>query len=261
MMVVARDSTTTSLWCGRGQVWAAPAERPGPIDLDVSCPSSPYNATKGEWTRPARGSWPQPTVNAGGWSATSTTASSSGSSRSRCGCDCSRVAWCPAPRAELLLADARNEPAISLQELRDLARGIHPAILGDRGLPAALDSLTARAPLPVELSIELNGRPPEPVELAAYYLVSEALTNVLKHSDATTAGVSVARRDAQLVVEVADDGAGGASRATGSGLDGLTDRIEMLGGQLEISSPPGAGTTLRAEIPLSTDGPQTEGSF
>jgi signal transduction histidine kinase len=161
----------------------------------------------------------------------------------------------PGSEAEQLLADARNELAVSLQELRDLARGIHPAILSDRGLPAALDSLTARAPLPVELSIELNGRPPEPVELAAYYLVSEALTNILKHSGATSAGVSVARRDAQLVVEVTDDGAGGASRATGSGLDRLTDRIEALGGQLEVSSPPGAGTTLRAEIPLQAERP------
>jgi signal transduction histidine kinase len=166
----------------------------------------------------------------------------------------------PGSEAEQLLADARNELAVSLQELRDLARGIHPAILSDRGLPAALDSLTARAPLPIELSIELNGRPPEPVELAAYYLVSEALTNIIKHSDATTVGVSVARRDAQLVVEVADDGTGGASRATGSGLNGLTDRIETLGGQLEVSSPPGDGTTLRAEIPLQPGRPQSVGS-
>jgi signal transduction histidine kinase len=162
----------------------------------------------------------------------------------------------PGSEAEQLLAEARNELAASLRELRDLARGIHPAVLSDHGLPAALDSLTARAPLPVELSIELNGRPPEPVELAAYYLVSEALTNILKHSDATTAGVSVARRDAQLVVEVADDGAGGADRVTGSGLRGLTDRIEALGGRLEVSSPPGAGTALRAEIPLQREHPQ-----
>jgi signal transduction histidine kinase len=156
----------------------------------------------------------------------------------------------PGSEAEQLLADARNELAAALQELRDLARGIHPAILSDRGLPAALEALTARAPLPVELAVEPGERPPEPVEVAAYYLVSEALTNILKHSDATTAGVSVARRGTQLVVEVADDGAGGANPVTGSGLRGLTDRIEALGGQLEVSSPPGAGTTLRAEIPL-----------
>jgi signal transduction histidine kinase len=156
----------------------------------------------------------------------------------------------PGSEAERLLADARTELAASLQELRDLARGIHPAILSDRGLPAALEALTARAPLPVELLVDPGARPPEPVEVAAYYVVSEALTNILKHSDATTASVSVARRGARLVVEVADDGGGGADRATGSGLRGLTDRIEALGGRLDVSSPRGAGTTLRAEIPL-----------
>jgi len=163
----------------------------------------------------------------------------------------SRVA--PGSEAERLLADARDELAASLQELRDLARGIHPAILSDRGLPAALEALTGRAPLPVELLVEPGRRAPKPVELAAYYLVSEALTNILKHSNATSAGVSVARRGSQLVVEVTDDGAGGAGPVTGSGLRGLTDRIEALGGRLELSSPPGAGTTLRAEIPLEQD--------
>jgi signal transduction histidine kinase len=159
----------------------------------------------------------------------------------------------PGSEAEQLLADARNELATSLRELRDLARGIHPAILSDRGLPEALETLTARAPLPVELRIEPGRRAPEPVELAAYYLVSEALTNILKHSHATSVGVSVAQRGRQLVVEVADDGAGGADPVNGSGLRGLTDRIEALGGRLELSSRPGAGTTLRAEIPLEPD--------
>ena len=161
----------------------------------------------------------------------------------------------PGSEAEQLLAEARNELAASLQELRDLARGIHPAILSDRGLAAALEALIARAPFLVELLVELNGRPPEPVEVAAYYLVSEALTNILKHSDATTAGVSVARRGTRLVVEVADDGAGGANRVAGSGLSGLTDRIEALGGKLEVSSPAGAGTRLRAEILLEQGRP------
>ena len=167
----------------------------------------------------------------------------------RLGLLASRLA--PGSEAERLLTEARNELAASLQELRDLARGIHPALLSDRGLPAALEALTARAPLPVELLVEPGGRPPERVEVAAYYLVSEALTNILKHSDATTASVSVARRGSQLIVEVADDGAGGADPVTGSGLRGLTDRIEALGGQLELSSPAGAGTTLRAQIPLA----------
>jgi signal transduction histidine kinase len=156
----------------------------------------------------------------------------------------------PGSEAEQLLADARNELAAALQELSNLARGIHPAILSDRGLPAALEALTARAPLPVELLVEPGRRAPEPVELAAYYLVSEALTNILKHSHATTAGVSVARRGTRLVVEVVDDGDGGADRVTGSGLRGLTERIEALGGRLEVSSPAGAGTALRAEMPL-----------
>jgi signal transduction histidine kinase len=164
----------------------------------------------------------------------------------------------PGSEAEQLLAEARDELAATLEELRDLARGIHPAILSDRGLPGALEALVARAPLPVELLVEPGGRPPERVELAAYYLVSEALTNILKHSDATTAGVSVARRGTRLVVEVADDGAGGADRVTGSGLRGLTDRIEALGGRLEVSSPAGAGTTLRAQIPLEQGRPQSE---
>jgi signal transduction histidine kinase len=156
----------------------------------------------------------------------------------------------PGSEAEQLLADARNELAASLRELRDLARGIHPAILSDRGLPDALEALIARAPLPVELRVEPGGRAPEPVEIAAYYLVSEALTNIVKHADATSAIVSVTWRGTRLVVAVADDGAGGADRVTGSGLRGLTDRIEALGGRLEVSSRHGAGTTLRAEIPL-----------
>jgi signal transduction histidine kinase len=166
----------------------------------------------------------------------------------------------PGSEAEQLLADARNELAVSLQELRDLARGIHPAILSDRGLPAALEALTATAPLPVELLVEPGGRVPEPVEVAAYYLVSEALTNIFKHSHATSASVSVTRRGTQLVVAVADDGAGGADRVAGSGLSGLTDRIEALGGRLEVSSPPGAGTTLRAEIPLEEGRPRPTGA-
>jgi signal transduction histidine kinase len=170
----------------------------------------------------------------------------------------------PGSEAERLLAEARTELAASLQELRDLARGIHPATLSARGLAAALEALTARAPLPVELLVEPGGRAPEPVELAAYYLVAEALTNILRHSEATSAGVSVAQRGTWLVVEVADDGAGGADRDSGSGLRGLTDRIEALGGRLEVSSPAGVGTTLRAEIPLEqrqvemTDRPQAE---
>ena len=159
----------------------------------------------------------------------------------------------PGSEAEQLLADARNELAASLQELRDLARGIHPTILSDRGLPAALKALTARAPLPVELVVEPGWRAPAPVEVAAYYLVSEALTNIVKHSHATTARVSVARRATQLVVEVADDGVGGADPVTGSGLHGLTERIEALAGILQIGPGPGGrGTLIRAELPSAS---------
>jgi signal transduction histidine kinase len=158
--------------------------------------------------------------------------------------------------AQQLLADARAELAASLKELRDLARGIHPAILSDRGLAAALEALAARAPLAVKLRVELSARVREAVEVAAYYLVSEALANTVKHSGAQSAAVSVARRGSKLVVEVADDGAGGADALSGSGLSGLSDRIEALGGRLEVASPPGAGTTLRAEIPLGQGRPQ-----
>jgi signal transduction histidine kinase len=137
----------------------------------------------------------------------------------------------------------------SLAELRELARGLHPAVLAARGLPAALAALTARAPLPVDLAVDVEPRPPASVEVAVYYLVCEALTNVAKYAGARTATVAVARLHGRLVVEVADDGAGGADPARGSGLRGLADRVEALGGTLRVTSPPSAGTTLRAEIP------------
>jgi signal transduction histidine kinase len=156
----------------------------------------------------------------------------------------------PGSEAERLLATAQAELAASLQELRELARGLHPAVLSEHGLRCALESLALRAPLPVELSVALEDRPPAAVEVAAYYLVSEALTNIAKYADADTATVRVARRDAELVVEVADDGVGGADPADGSGLRGLADRIEALGGRLTVWSAPATGTTVRAEIPL-----------
>jgi signal transduction histidine kinase len=151
--------------------------------------------------------------------------------------------------ARRLLDEARHELDESLRELRELARGIHPAVLTEHGLGIALDGLVARATIPVELVVELDSRPPEAVELAAYYLVAESLTNIGKHAEATSARVEVAREDASLVVVVADDGVGGASRDGGSGLRGLADRLEALGGRLEVSSPPGAGTRIRADIP------------
>jgi signal transduction histidine kinase len=153
------------------------------------------------------------------------------------------------PNARRLLEEASDELGESLRELRELARGIHPALLTERGLVVALESLVSRAPIPVELVADLDARPPEAAELAAYYFVAESLTNVGKHAKASSARVDVKREDGRLVVGVVDDGIGGASAEAGSGLRGLADRVEALGGRLDISSPPGEGTRLRAEIP------------
>jgi signal transduction histidine kinase len=145
---------------------------------------------------------------------------------------------------------AGEELAQALTELRELARGIHPAILTDRGLPAALDALAGRAPTPVDVEIALDERLPPSIEAAAYYVVSEALANIAKYAQATAVTVSVGRRDGYALVEVADDGVGGADPASGSGLRGLADRVEALDGRLEVVSPPGAGTRIRAQIPV-----------
>jgi signal transduction histidine kinase len=151
--------------------------------------------------------------------------------------------------AERMLAAAEAELAASLSELRQLARGLAPALVGDRGLGGALRSLADRAPLPVELRVELCGHVPAAVEVAAYYFVSEALTNVAKHAHALAASVRALHVGDTLVVEVADDGIGGACAAGGSGLRGLAERIEALGGSLHVCSTPGGGTTLTAEVP------------
>jgi signal transduction histidine kinase len=156
----------------------------------------------------------------------------------------------PGSETERLLAAAQRELADSLQELRELARGLHPAVLADHGLGVALESVAVRAPVPVRLEVDVAGGVPMPVEVAAYYLVSEALANVAKYADATAAHVHVAQSDGELVVEVVDDGVGGADAGRGSGLRGLADRVEALGGTLVVVSPEGAGTVLRAEIPV-----------
>jgi signal transduction histidine kinase len=148
-----------------------------------------------------------------------------------------------------LLEASREELAQALEELRELARGIHPAVLTDRGLAAALDALAARSPLPVEIrgaSCEL----PSQVEAAAYYVVSEALANVTKYAQASAVEVTVERMTGIAVVEVADDGVGGADPTRGSGLRGLADRVASLSGKLDVESPTGSGTRVRAEIPL-----------
>ena len=153
--------------------------------------------------------------------------------------------------ARATLDQARDELALALDELRELARGLHPAVLTDRGLRAAVEMLAGRAPFPVEITEIPAGRLPEPVEAAAYYLIAEALTNVAKYAQASAARVRVvAAGDASVLVEVSDDGVGGADPAAGSGLGGLADRVEALGGSLEVASPAGGGTSLRATIPV-----------
>jgi PAS domain S-box-containing protein len=151
--------------------------------------------------------------------------------------------------ARSILAGAGEELALALDELRELARGLHPAVLSDRGLRAAVEMLAGRSPVPIEIAAIPDERLPEPVEAAAYYLIAEALTNVAKYAQASAVHVRVTESDGRVVVEVTDDGVGGADAAAGTGLRGLADRVEALGGSLEIVSPAGGGTSLRAEIP------------
>jgi signal transduction histidine kinase len=151
--------------------------------------------------------------------------------------------------AAIRLDRVRREIAVSLDELRTVARGLHPAVLSGHGLEVALQSIAANSPTPVRLSIGLGERLPEPIEVAAYYVVSEGLANVGKHAHATSVSVDVACSDGVAVVEVFDDGVGGADTEDGSGLRGLADRVEAHGGRLRIWSPVGAGTRLRAEMP------------
>ena len=153
------------------------------------------------------------------------------------------------PELAALLDRAQEELRTSLAELRELARGIHPAVLTERGLEPALQALAARAPVPVELSAGGNERLPENVESATYFVVSEALANVAKYARATHATVAVRRVNGSVVVDVCDDGVGGADAAHGSGLRGLADRVAALDGTLAVESPQGQGTRLHAEIP------------
>jgi signal transduction histidine kinase len=161
----------------------------------------------------------------------------------------SRIESDPASAAKLV-AQAREEAQLAVEELRDLARGIHPALLSDRGLGAALEALATRAPMPVQVS----GVPSSPlcrtVEACAYFVTAEALTNVAKYAHATEASVHLSIEDDFLRVEVRDDGVGGADPSTGSGLRGLKDRVDALDGHLELDSPPGGGTTVTVEIPV-----------
>jgi signal transduction histidine kinase len=155
--------------------------------------------------------------------------------------------------AAKLIAQAREEAQLAVKELRELARGIHPAVLSDRGLCPALEALAARVPVPVEVIAEPAAQLGRAVEAAAYFVTAEALTNVAKYAQATEAFVHVSVDDGCLRVQIRDDGVGGAEATAGSGLHGLRDRVDALDGQFDVHSPPGGGTTVTAEIPLGRD--------
>jgi signal transduction histidine kinase len=153
------------------------------------------------------------------------------------------------PEARAAIDSVKTDLGESLQELRELARGIHPAVVTGHGLAVALESVATRSPVPVKLDVALDERVPVAVEVAAYYIVAESLTNVAKYSAASAAKVGISRVNGELVVEVVDDGVGGADEEAGSGLRGLADRVEALDGRLRVWSPRGGGTCVRAEIP------------
>jgi signal transduction histidine kinase len=150
-----------------------------------------------------------------------------------------------------LVAEAHDEAKRALAELRDLARGIHPAVLADRGLDAAISALAARSPVPVEIEVDTE-RLPSAVESIAYFVVAEALTNVAKHAHATEVTVRISRQGERLLVEVRDNGTGGATVAPGGGLAGLADRVAGIDGRLLVDSPPGGPTVVRAELPCGS---------
>jgi signal transduction histidine kinase len=151
-----------------------------------------------------------------------------------------------------LLGQAASDLELATTELRELARGIHPAVLSDRGLDAGLQALADRAPIPVRFTQRTGERFPSRVEAAAYFLVAEALTNVARYANAGEVTVALGRNDGQLEVEVVDDGVGGADPSSGSGLSGLADRVAALDGRFEVVSPAGRGTTVRAVIPCES---------
>jgi signal transduction histidine kinase len=157
-----------------------------------------------------------------------------------------------------LVAEAHEEAKAALRELRDLVRGIHPVILEDRGLDAALSAVVARVPVPVTLQVDVAERPSPVIESAAYFVVAEALTNVARHAQASEAHVAIVRAADRMVIEVRDDGVGGADPARGTGLDGLRNRVAALGGTLDVISPTGGPTTLLATLPVGA--PATVGS-
>jgi signal transduction histidine kinase len=141
----------------------------------------------------------------------------------------------------------------AVEELQEISRGLHPAILSQRGLGAALRILARRSAIPVELDVATDARLPEPIEVAAYYVASEALANAAKYAQATRIEVSLATRDGTLLLSIRDDGIGGADPGRGSGLIGLTDRVGAVGGSVHVSSPPGEGTHVTAALPVTLD--------
>jgi PAS domain S-box-containing protein len=153
-----------------------------------------------------------------------------------------------APQVAALVDDTLDELQSAIDELREIARGIHPALLSERGLVRAVEAVLSRMPMTVELRDVPAERLPQPIEVAFYYLIAESLTNACKHADADVVTVEIGRTDGHAWVEVTDDGVGGATASAGSGLYELVDRIEALDGTLTVSSPPGAGTTVRAEV-------------
>ncbi|MER6116957.1 sensor domain-containing protein [Streptomyces sp. NPDC001743] len=161
----------------------------------------------------------------------------------------------PAEPLAGLLAKAHEEAGAALVEIRELIRGIHPQVLTDRGLQAAVEDVADRSPVPVDVDFDLPGRLPETVETAVYFAVCEALANVAKHSGADRARVSGRAEKGRLVVEVSDDGAGGAGTGSGTGLQGVADRISVLDGHLLVSSPPGGPTVFRLQVPLPPAAP------
>jgi signal transduction histidine kinase len=155
-------------------------------------------------------------------------------------------------RATELVTRAHEEAKQAITELRDLVRGIHPAVLTDRGLDAALSAVAARSPVPITVDVVLDERPPPAIEAAAYFVVSEALANIAKHSRATRASVIIRKREGILAIDVFDDGLGGAVEHPGGGLSGLRDRVAAVEGRLRISSPAGGPTLLAVELPCGS---------
>jgi len=151
-----------------------------------------------------------------------------------------------------LVVDAHEEAKAALAEIRDLVRGIHPVILGDRGLDAALSAVIARSPVPVTLETSIARRPPAAIESAAYFIVTECLTNVARHANATKVSIGITRVGDRLVMEIHDNGIGGADASRGSGLQGLRDRVLALGGTMYVISPVGGPTTISVELPCGS---------